>query len=96
MERSKRLMSEDRKPRRRVGVNEPVEVGKVQLVELREKAMRVRFSQGGRMLWVPLSQVHDDSELYGIDTEGRRQLEGAEGKLVLKRGFAEDNLLCRK
>jgi hypothetical protein len=37
---------------------------------------------GERKLWIPKSQVHDDSEVYDV-------CEGREGKLVITQWFAE-------
>jgi hypothetical protein len=35
--------------------------------------------------WIPISQVHDDSEIYGVDAQGARQEKGSHGRLILKR-----------
>lgn len=71
-----------------VGGNEPVRMGVVELVMVRERAILVTTAKG-RDVWIPHAAVHDDSEVYGIGTEGHRQTVGERGQLVLKRWYAE-------
>lgn len=58
------------------------------ILEKRPMSMRVKLIEESKIQWVPLSCLHDDSELYkGSEV-------GDVGKLVLKTWFAEkENLL---
>lgn len=76
-------MSRIYQPPRRIG-----RVAYLQGVSATGKAIRVsiesQIENGGRTsIWVPISQVHEDSEIYGIDEQGRRQLIGSHGSLIV-------------
>lgn len=73
--------------RRNDGGDEPVDMGRCALVQKSEKAMLVQ-SSAGREHWIPFGAVHDDSELYGVDEQGSKQINGTRATLILKRWFA--------
>lgn len=56
--------------------------GVYEVVHKTEKALLVR-APGGRETWIPLSVVHDDSELYDDSAPG------GSGELVVFKWFAE-------
>lgn len=51
----------------------------VRCISASDKALRCRLPDG-RRVWVPLSAIHDDSEVYKLEHYG---------KLVIKGWFAE-------
>ena len=52
------------------------------------KALLVSVDDLGRDVWIPLSQIHDNSEVFDAD-------ENATGELVVSQWFAEkENLTC--
>ena len=59
---------------------EPVSLGKVHAKHFTDKAVLVEFPDGDEQ-WVPLSQIHDDSEVYD---EAH-----CDGELVVTQWFAE-------
>jgi hypothetical protein len=67
--------------------DEPVKMGPATVQVVTDKAVLVR-SGGGREHWVPFSGIHDDSEVYGRDVDGRKQARGDSGTLIVKRWFA--------
>lgn len=70
------------------GGNEPVPMGEVELERVTAKAILV-ITGKQREVWIPMSAVHDDSEVYGLGTGGDRQSVGTRGKLVLKRWYTD-------
>lgn len=50
------------------------------------KALRVSVDDLGRDIWVPHSQIHDDSEVFDCD-------DNAVGHLIITRWFAEKERL---
>lgn len=40
-------------------------------------------------MWWPISQIDDDSEIYGRDVDGRLQAKGADGVLIVSRWISE-------
>lgn len=63
-----------------------VSLGEAELVLKTYQALLVRlFEHGDEEVWVPLSQVHDDSELY--DASGEEDT----GKVVVTEWWAEKN-----
>lgn len=84
-------MSRPDKPARRLGHNAYlVKVspsGKAALVSVESAATRVGpdgpVPIGRVELWVPISQIHSDSEVYGVGVEGDRQLSGSVGSLIV-------------
>lgn len=61
-------------------------LGEGELVHKTGRAMLVRlFEHGSKEVWVPLSQVHDDSELY--DASNKEDT----GKVVVTEWWAEKN-----
>jgi hypothetical protein len=61
---------------------EPVEFEDVTVKVAREKALLCEVD--GKTVWIPISQIQDDSEVYKADTEG---------KLVIPRWLAEEKEL---
>jgi hypothetical protein len=61
--------------------NEPHDMGEVKVTAATEKALLCVPAQGGQF-WIPKSVVHDDSEVWKKDDEG---------KLVVKYWWAEKN-----
>jgi hypothetical protein len=47
---------------------ETVQIQNVTVVMEKEKALLVEVE--GEQIWIPKSQIHDDSEVYKADTEG--------------------------
>jgi len=68
---------------------EPVKLGQCTLEMLTDKAIQVMSSKGLKH-WIPMSAIHDDSEIYGRDTDGKQQARGSEGVLVVKRWLARE------
>ncbi|MBK6854674.1 MAG: hypothetical protein IPG93_24650 [Burkholderiales bacterium] len=68
---------------------EPVKLGQYTLEMLTDKAIQVTSSKGLKH-WIPMSAIHDDSEIYGRDTDGKQQARGSEGVLVVKRWLARE------
>lgn len=59
-------------------------VGAGRVVAGSDKALKIQFDDDARPpLWVPVSVIHDDSEIY------ERAGDGAEGTLIVKRWWAE-------
>jgi hypothetical protein len=50
------------------------------------KALLVFVDELGRDVWIPLSQIHDDSEVFDAD-------ENSSGELVVSQWFAEKEKL---
>ena len=61
--------------------DEGVHVGWARAIRFSQKAMLVWLKEQKRDVWVPHSQVHDDSEVY--------DKENTEGELVVSAWFAE-------
>jgi hypothetical protein len=58
---------------------EPVEFEGVTVKVARERALLCDVE--GKAVWIPISQIHDDSEVYKADTEG---------KLIIPQWLAEE------
>lgn len=58
--------------------NDPVTIEGATCIKDTGKALLVKFAD--RQLWIPQSQIHEDSEVFA---------EGDEGKLVVTAWFAE-------
>lgn len=69
------------------GRNEPFLFGTGYLQEYSDKVIRV-VMDSGRNVWLPMSVIHDDSSLYGIDVLGKRQELGLHGEVIIKRWWA--------
>jgi hypothetical protein len=63
------------------GSNEGIALGRARAVGETPKALRVELD--GEERWIPKSQIHDDSEVYGADEDN------SEGELIVKRWWAE-------
>lgn len=48
---------------------EGVSLGEAKGIRCTDKALRVRLKNGTE-LWIPMSQIHDDSEVYDEEHEG--------------------------
>ena len=68
--------------------DEPVRMGVVELERITAHAIQVTTAKA-RQVWIPMSAVHDDSEVFGVGTDGQRQTVGERGELVLRHGWAE-------
>ena len=68
--------------------NEKHEMGKARLVRETEKAILVKLEDGTEK-WIPKSQVHEDSEVFGRYKTMAGG--GVEGKLVVTKYWAEKN-----
>ena len=73
---------EDRQSRSVTGVS----LGNAQVIASTEKALRVQLDTGSKH-WIPRSQIHDDSELYGNEPHNNS------GELVVTAWFAEQERL---
>lgn len=62
-----------------MGSRDPVDLGKVKVLSESAKAIQVE-REDGSTLWVPKSVLHDDSEVFEADQDG---------KLVVLEWFAE-------
>ncbi len=60
-------------------MSQPISLGKAKCVAATDKAIQVVLEEG-RILWVPQSVVHDDSEVYS---------KGDQGELVVELWWAE-------
>lgn len=69
--------------------NEPVTMGRATVRIVTDKAVLVA-TDGGREHWIPQKGIHEDSEVYGIDVDGRRQARGDNGTLIVKRWIARE------
>ena len=61
---------------------EPINLGEGYVVRSTEKALLVQLDSDRKEHWVPLSQIHDDSEIYNHTT-------AATGDLIVKTWWAE-------
>jgi len=47
------------------------DIGTAKVLRVTDKALLVKLEDhGDREVWIPKSQIHDDSEVYAADTEG--------------------------
>lgn len=74
--------------------DEAVTVGVVELLASTDKAIQVldTDADAAKPRWFPKSVVHDDSEIFGVGSEGERQKAGERGRLVLCRWWVERNM----
>lgn len=63
--------------------HEPVALGQAKIIRKSDKAICVRIGKDEH--WIPLSVLHDDSEVFFNDDDDY----GDEGELVVKAWFAE-------
>lgn len=57
-----------------------------------DKAIRVQLA-ADRDVWIPMSVVHDDSEIFGKSTDGTEQQPGDTGNVIVQEWWAEKNHL---
>lgn len=62
---------------------EGVEIGKGKCTFMTDKALKVQLDGEAEGIWIPKSQVHDDSEVYS-DRAGAN-----EGTVVVSKWFAD-------
>jgi len=65
----------------------PVELGKAKVKRETNKALLCFVDDLAREIWIPKSQIHDDSEVF----DGN---DNSEGELVVKAWFAEKEKLA--
>jgi len=62
--------------------SEPLDLGEGYVTRSTDKALLVMLDSDKKEHWVPLSQIHDDSEIYNHTT-------AATGNLIVKAWWAE-------
>jgi hypothetical protein len=70
--------------------NNGVSLGTGTLKHETDAAILVELDDSGEEIWIPKSQVHDDSEVYSIDTEEGPD-QGEDGKVVVSEWWAGKN-----
>lgn len=67
-----------------MGSNSACSLGTGEVIHATDKALLVELHDLGRELWVPISVLHDDSEIFDDDENG-------DGELVVLEWWAERN-----